>query len=135
MENLSLSGADFNDHMFNSQIEQQYMHSSPHFKHQHLMSNLFKRNMDDRSAKDDSLNYHKDIEVKPFSQMSQRHDLSKENPSYADDIDHNDVSMTDSEHIYSDSTKSRNQLCNENQSLNEKKLMDESQYFRLSKDI
>lgn len=128
MENLSLGGVDFNESMFNSQFEQQ--HTNSHFKHQNFMSNLFKRNIDSRTTKDTDC---KDADIKPYNYLSHiGTDITKENISHSDDIEHNDISAQDNDNIGFDSMKSRNHIIGENLSMNGKKTNDDCHYSRIS---
>lgn len=131
MENLSLGGVDFNESMFNSQIEQQHSHPASHFKHQQFVSNLFKRNIEGRSSKEQDF---KEADIKPYSYLSHAgNEMGKESISHTDDIDHNDMSGHDGDAGgYDESMKSRSHLIGENLSMNGKKSVEDSHYCRMS---
>lgn len=149
MESLSMgSSIDLNEHHFNQHIDQQHMQqTASHLKHHQIMSNIFKRNMNnnrsnnyERNLDYNSYHQHKDTtDIKPYNHLMHHHSddhHSNEIDAHHDDIDHNDLSANeDNDNAYNNDVQmlsnNRHNSMGENLSLATKKLNDSQHYCHL----
>lgn len=121
MESMPMSSVDYNDQHFNQNLDQQHLHSSSHQKHHQLMSNLFKRTMDNRTLKNIDYDYQKDM----VNETKLGHNLHHSNDQIKSDHHPDDMDLSDQENLYeNDLPMQPNQTIGENLSMNSKKTND-----------